>query len=131
MSRKGWGRGVSEKYRIYSRRSREILDKIWLIFSQFDLYAGRLVHEYIRYYLLDVLLVSSTRKVQSFCCRDSCFSAKKIVQKKVLCTNKLFFFTRSQSERSNFQLENILNQICVNMLNSQSISFHCNHFCSN
>ncbi len=28
------------KYRIYSRISREILDKFWTIFSQFDLYAG-------------------------------------------------------------------------------------------
>jgi hypothetical protein len=45
-------------YRIYSRISREILDKIlkteilvifFDLFFQFDLYAGRLIRQYIRY----------------------------------------------------------------------------------
>ncbi len=40
-------------YRIYSRISREILDKIWQIFLQFDLYAGQKFgsgkHDFIHY----------------------------------------------------------------------------------
>ncbi len=40
-------------YRIYSRISREILDKIWQIFLQFDLYAGQKIgsgkHAFIHY----------------------------------------------------------------------------------
>ena len=35
-------------YRIYSRISREILDNFWHLFFQFDLYACRLIREYIR-----------------------------------------------------------------------------------
>jgi hypothetical protein len=48
-------------YRIYSRISREILDKIWPKFCQFDLYAGHtfLVQKgYINNYLSDLILFS-------------------------------------------------------------------------